>query len=229
MQDEKRSLRSKISFGLIILTPLTLILYLVIKILKASGEVSYEVFWKHFYPNIFWLVAAFSGVVVYIAIAILIDWVYHSNKTWFSSVIDNFMLNIPLVKHFWHARRFDESKMLDFSKVKAAIIDLHDGVWELVFITGRQEFERGCGLTEILITSREKAEMGAKNQKIVMARGINPTIPIPVTGFFHFIDEVKLRRCGRIIYLKNAASELFKIYLSGGFIGPERLIIDKNG
>jgi uncharacterized membrane protein len=133
------------------------------------------------------------------------------------------MLNIPLVKHIWHAGRFRyENRTLDFSKVRAAIIDLYEGVWDLVFITGIQKFESGQSLAEVLILNREMDKESGKNH-IIMARAIDPTVPIPVTGFFRFIDEERLRRKHRIIYLKNPATELFKIYLSVGFIGPDKL------
>ncbi len=220
MQTEKKSFRSKISLGLIILTPLTLVLYIGITILRIFSEISYEVLWKYLYPNIFWLVAAFSGLFVYLIVAWLLGSIYHSNKTRLSEIVDNLMLNIPLVKHIWHAGRFRyENRTLDFSKVRAAIIDLHEGVWDIVFITGIQKFQ---SLAEVLILSREMDKESGKNH-IIMARAIDPTVPIPVTGFFRFIDEERLRRKGRIIYLKNPATELFKIYLSVGFISPDKL------
>ncbi|TSC92616.1 MAG: hypothetical protein CEN91_394, partial [Candidatus Berkelbacteria bacterium Licking1014_85] len=171
-----------------------------ITILKIFGEISYAFLWKYLYPNIFWLVAAFSGLFVYFISAWLLGSIYHSNKTRLFGIVNNFMLNTPFVKHIWHAGRFRyENRTLDFSKVRATIIDLYEGVWELVFITGTQKFEEGQSLAEVLILSRETDSRSGEIH-IVMARAIDPTVPIPVTGFFRFIDEERLRQKNRIIY-----------------------------
>ncbi len=205
MQDEKKSIRSKLSFGLIILAPLCIFLYMAFAVLRIFGEVSYGLILKHIYAHIPLAISSFIGLFLFIMLALFLGSAYFSGKTRISKMIDKFMLNIPLIKHFWHAQSFKEKSTIDLSRLKAALIQLKPGIWQVGFFTGEQK------------TSRLKT----------YAKVLLPTYPLPFTGWLYWIDEEKLDEENSIIYLNNSSTELFQSYISFGFLGPEKLEFKK--
>lgn len=201
MQIGKKGLKSKISFGLIILAPVCIFLYIAFAVLRIFGEVSYELILKHIYVHIPLAISAFIGFFLFIMLALFLGSVYFSGKAQISRIIDKFMLNIPLIKHFWHAQSFKEKSAIDLSKMEAALIQFLPGIWQVGYFTGEQK------------TSWLKT----------YTRAIFPTFPLPVTGWLFWVDEEKLREENSIIYLNNPSTELFQSYISFGFLGPEKL------
>ncbi|MDP3051881.1 MAG: hypothetical protein Q8N42_00040 [bacterium] len=198
MQIEKKGLKSKISLGFIILTPLCVFLYIAVAILKIFGEASYEILLKHIYAGLPLFFSAFIGLFLFFILALFLGSVYFSGKTRMSGIIDKFMLNVPLIKHFWHAQSFKEKSAMDLSKLRAVLIQLRPGIWQLVFFTGEQKTNWG---------------------RIYM-KALLPTYPLPFTGWIYWLDEEKLAEEKSIIYLSNSSSELSQFYLSFGFLGP---------
>ena len=72
MQIEKKSLKSKISFGLIILAPLCIFLYIALAVLRIFGEVSYEILFKHIYANLPLAFSAFIGLFLFFMLALFL-------------------------------------------------------------------------------------------------------------------------------------------------------------
>lgn len=198
MQIEKKGLKSKISFGLIILAPVCIFLYITFAVLRIFGEVSYELILKHIYVHIPLAISAFIGFFLFIMLALFLGSVYFSGKAQISRIIDKFMLNIPLIKHFWHAQSFKEKSAMDLSKLRAALIQFRPGIWQLVFFAGEQKTDWGRTYTKALL----------------------PTYPLPFTGWIYWLDEEKLAEENSIVYLGNPSAELFQVCLSFGFLGP---------
>ena len=205
MQAEKKSVKSKISFGLIILAPLCIFLYMAFAVLRIFGEVSYELILKHIYVHIPLAISAFVGFFLFIMLALFLGSVYFSGKARISRIIDKFILNIPLIKHFWHAQSFKEKSAIDLSKMRAALIQLKPGIWQIGFFTGEQKTTWLKTYTKVLL----------------------PTYPLPFTGWLYWIDEEKLGEENSIVYLNNSSTELFQSYISFGFLGPEKLEFKK--
>lgn len=206
MASGKKSIKEKLNLGLIILTPLCVLLYLAMGILKIFGKVSYEILFKYLYADLPWTVYAIAGLFLFFLLALFIGSAYYSKKARISGIIDKFMLNIPLIKHFWNAQNFGERNAIDLSKLKTALIQSQKGVWKVAIFTGEQKMDNGMKFTKVLI----------------------PTYPLPFTGWLRFINEEELVKENSIIYLENPVPEIIHLIMSFGFLGPEQLKTLKN-
>ncbi len=202
MDSEKKLAKSKIWFGLLILTPFILIFWFLNTVIKGFAEPVHWL-WINFIPlklTLPTLAEGLLGLLLFIFLAYGIATLYHSRKTRLSKMVDNLLGKIPFIKEFWLYRE----KKLDLSKLKAALVNTSDGVWQLVYIVGREDVEKG----------------GVKFK--TLTKVLQPTYPLPFTGFFYMIDEEELKKARKIIYLQTSA-EFARIYLSFGFLGPQNV------
>ncbi len=205
MDSEKKSAKSKIWFGLLILTPFILIFWFLNTVIKGFAEPVHWL-WINFIPlklTLPTLAEGLLGLLLFIFLAYGIATLYHSRKTRLSKMVDNLLGKIPFIKEFWLYRE----KKLDLSKLKAALVNTSDGVWQLVYIVGREDVEKG----------------GVKFK--TLTKVLQPTYPLPFTGFFYMIDEEELKKARKIIYLETN-SDFARIYLSFGFLGPQKFKAD---
>ncbi len=207
MDSEKKSAKSKIWLGLLILTPFVIVFWFLNGIVRGFSEIIHWL-WINFIPFKFTLPTLAEGLLglfLFILIAYGVAALYYSKKTRLSLLVDNLLSRIPFIKEFWQYGA--KEKSLDLSKLKAAIIKSSEGIWELVYLVGREEIEKG----------------GVKFA--TLTKVLQPTYPLPFTGFFRMIDEEELKKAGKIIYLQTS-SDFARIYLSFGFLGPKKFKAD---
>ncbi len=207
MDTEKKTTRSKIWFGFLILTPLIVVFWFLSGVIKGFGETIHWL-WTNFLPLKFTLptfAEGLMGLFLFILFAYGLATLYYSRKTRLSVFVDNLLGKIPFIKEFWQYGA--KEKSLDLSKLKAAIIKSSEGIWELVYLVGKEEIEKG----------------GVKFA--TLTKVLQPTYPLPFTGFFRMIDEEELKKAGKIIYLQTS-SDFARIYLSFGFLGPQKFKAD---
>ncbi len=205
MDVEKKSTRSKVWFGLLILTPFILIFWFLNTVIKGFAEPVHWL-WINFIPlklTLPTLAEGLLGLLLFIFLAYGIATLYLSRKTRLSKMVDNLLGKIPFIKEFWLYRE----KKLDLSKLKAALVKTSEGVWQLVYMVGKEDVEKG----EVKFKTLTKV--------------LQPTYPLPFTGFFYMIDEEELKKARKIIYLQTSA-EFARIYLSFGFLGPQKFKAD---
>ena len=205
MQAEKRGLKSKIKFGLIILTPLCLLFYFSVTVFNMFSFISYQIFWNYVYSEIPQPLSGITGIFILLLLSWLTGSIYYKERAKLSVFIDKLVKSVPFVKYFWHPGGLKNRSGLDLSNLKAACVEYWPGVWRLVFIVGKQEFENRKTLTAV----------------------IRATFPLPFTGDFDLIDEEKMIEEKRIYYLKNHPSEIVRIFLSLGFLRPEKFLEEK--
>ncbi len=205
MPTEKKGFKSKIKFGLIILTPLCLLFYFSVTVFNIFSLLSYQIFWNYVYSDIPKPVSGITGIFILILFSWAIGSIYYREKAKLSVFIDKLVKSVPFVKYFWHPEGLKNRSGLNLSKLRAACVEYWPGIWRLVFIVGKQEFENRKTLTVI----------------------IRATFPLPFTGDLDLIDEEKMREEKKIYYLKNHPSEIVRIFLSLGFLRPEKFSEEK--
>ncbi len=207
MDSEKKSAKSKILFGLLILTPFVIVFWFLSGVIKGFSEIIHWL-WVNFIPLKFTLPTLAEGLLglfLFILLAYGMATLYYSGKTRLSILIDNLLSKIPFIKEFWQYGT--KEKKLDLSKLKAALVNTSEGIWQLVYLVGKEEIEKG----------------GVKFK--TLTKVLQPTFPLPFTGFFYLLDEEELKKAGKIIYLQTS-SDFARIYLSFGFLGPQKFKAD---
>lgn len=185
---EKKTVKSKIGLGMVVIIPLFVLAYIAWIIIKVFAEISHEIFWQYVFPKMPGIMEGLSALLFILFLAFGLGALYYSDKAkWMAGTIDRIICNLPVIKFFWHKK--GNQTAFDFSKMKGAMIELFWDVWIIVFIVGRQETKYGTFITVMF-----------------------PTVPLPFTGILYMFDENNLKRKRKIRYLKNPPTHLSNLF-----------------